>query len=115
MPDEFFLPFEGRLNARNRWVVLASKIPWAEIEQSYVKRLGDLRQGERAYPTRLALGSLIIKEKLGLSDEGTVEAITENPYLQYFIGLDAFQIEATFYASSMSIIMMYFDAEMCKK
>lgn len=55
MPNEFFLPFEGRLNTRNRWVVLASKIPWAGIEQSYVKRLGDLRQGERAYPAHLAL------------------------------------------------------------
>lgn len=112
MPDEFFLPFEGRLNTRNRWVVLASKIPWAEIEQSYVKRLGDPRQGERAYPARLALGSLIIKEKLGLSDEGTVEAITENPYLQYFIGLDTFQLEAPFDASSMTHFRKRFDAEM---
>src|SRR5690625_3317350 len=112
MPDEFFLPFEGRLNTRNRWVVLASKIPWAEIEQSYVKRLGNPRQGERAYPARLALGSLIIKEKLGLSDEGTVEAITENPYLQYFIGLDAFQLEAPFDASSMTHFRKRFDADM---
>ena len=115
MPDEFFLPFEGRLNARNRWVVLASKIPWAEIEQSYVKRLGDLRQGERAYPARLALGSLIIKEKLGLSDEGTVEAITENPYLKYFIGLDALQLEAPFDASSMTHFRKRFDADMINK
>jgi hypothetical protein len=38
------------------------------------------------YHARLALGSLIIKEKLGTSDRETVEQIKENPYLQYFIG-----------------------------
>src|SRR5690625_676699 len=111
MSDEFFLPFEGHLNARNRWVVLASEIPWAEIEQAYVERLGNKKRGERAYPARLALGSLIIKEMLGLSDEGTVEAITENPYLQYFIGLDAFQLEKPFDASSMTHFRKRFDAD----
>jgi hypothetical protein len=36
----------------------------------------------------MALGALIIKEKLGISDRETVEQIKENPYyLQYFIGL----------------------------
>ena len=35
---------------------------------------------------RMALGALIIKEKLLISDRETVEQIRENPYLQYFIG-----------------------------
>ncbi len=39
---------------------------------------------------RLALGSLIIKEKLGLTDEGTVIQIEENPYLQFFLGFESF-------------------------
>jgi hypothetical protein len=30
----------------------------------------------------MALGALIIKEKLGISDRETVEQIRENPYLQ---------------------------------
>jgi transposase, IS5 family len=34
----------------------------------------------------MALGALIIKEKLGISDRKTVEQIRENLYLQYFIG-----------------------------
>src|SRR5690625_3251920 len=104
MSDEFFLPFEGHLNARNRWVILASEIPWAEIEQAYVERLGNRKRGDRAYPARLALGSLIIKKMLGLSDEGTVEEITENPYLQYFTGLDAFQLEKRFNADYINQI-----------
>ena len=32
----------------------------------------------------MALGALIIKEKLGISDRETVEQIRENPYLQQY-------------------------------
>jgi hypothetical protein len=35
----------------------------------------------------MALGALIIKEKIATSDEETFEQIRENPYLQYFLGL----------------------------
>src|SRR5699024_9429164 len=111
MPDEFFLPFGGRLNPDNRWVVMASLIPWAEVEVEYVKSLGDPNQGRGAYPARLALGSLIIKEKLCLSDEETVLSITENPYLQYIIGLYDFQENAPFDASTMTHFRKRFDAD----
>lgn len=111
MPDEFFLPFGGQLNPDNRWVVMASLIPWGEIESDYVQSLGDTNQGSRAYPVRLALGSLIVKEKLGVSDEETVLAITENPYLQYFIGLHSFQEKAPFDASSMTHFRKRFGAD----
>ena len=43
--------------------------------------------GNVAKPLRTALGSLIIQKKLCFSDRELVEQITENPYLQYFIGL----------------------------
>src|SRR5690625_7959068 len=92
-------------------VVMASLIPWGDIEKEYITRLGDPNQGSRAYPVRLALGALIIKEKLGLSDAETVLAITENPYLQYFIGLDAFQEKAPFDASSMTHFRKRFDVD----
>src|SRR5699024_12550609 len=68
-------------------------------------------QGKKAYPVRLALGSLMIKEKLGLSDDETVLAITENPYLQYFIGLHVFQEKAPFDPSSMTHFRKRFDAD----
>lgn len=111
MPDEFFLPFGGRLNPDNRWVVMASLIPWAEVESEYIDRLGNPNEGSRAYPIRLALGSLIIKEKLGLSDEETLLSITENPYLQYFIGLHEFQDKTPFDSSSMTHFRKRFDAD----
>ncbi|NEP46684.1 MAG: transposase [Okeania sp. SIO2H7] len=44
----------------------------------------------------MALGALIIKEKLDISHRETVEQIKENPYLQYFIGLESDHNEAPF-------------------
>ena len=47
------------------------------------------------------MGALIIKARLGLTDEELVEQIKENPYLQFFIGLKAFQYSAPFDPSMM--------------
>lgn len=64
---------------------MANLIPWDEFEEEYAKNFaGDI--GASALPFPMALGSLIIKEKLGISDRETVEQIKENPHLQYFIG-----------------------------
>lgn len=52
--------------------------------------------GAPAKSFRLALGALIIKEKLGISDRETVEQIRENPYLQYFIGQSSYSNEVPF-------------------
>jgi len=49
----------------------------------------------------MALGALIVKARLGLMDEELVEQIKENPCLQFFIGLKAFQSSATFDPSIM--------------
>jgi transposase, IS5 family len=49
----------------------------------------------------MALGALIIKTRLRLTDEELVEQIRENPYLQFFIGLKAFQDSAPFDPSMM--------------
>ena len=49
----------------------------------------------------MALGALIIKARLGLTDEELVEQIKENPYLQFFIGLEAFQYWQPFDPSMM--------------
>ena len=43
--------------------------------------------GAPSKSVRLALGALIIKEKLQISDREVVDQIMENPYLQYFLGL----------------------------
>ena len=57
--------------------------------------------GAPAKPFRMALGALIIKETLGISDRETVQQIKENPYLQYFIGLSEYSNDSPFEASMM--------------
>jgi len=44
----------------------------------------------------MALGALVINEKLRVTDDETIEQIKENPYFQYFIGLESYQNEAPF-------------------
>lgn len=87
--EDFPLSFGGRLSSDNRWVRLAKLIPWDQIEVRYAAKFRS-RTGPPALIARIAIGSLIIKEKLQLSDEETVEQIRENPYLQYFLGYKAF-------------------------
>ena len=92
---EFELPFGGRLATDNRWVLMAQLIPWSEFEAEYAQHF-TTEMGPPAKSFRLALGALIIKEKLGISDRETVEQIRENPYLQYFIGQSSYSNEAPF-------------------
>ncbi|MBU8913032.1 MAG: IS5 family transposase [Spirochaetales bacterium] len=98
--EDFYLSFGGRLRSDNRWVRLAKLVPWAEIESHYAELFNE-RIGAPAISARVAVASLIIKEKLGLSDEETVEQIRENPYLQYFLGYEAYTDEAPFDPSMM--------------
>jgi transposase len=44
----------------------------------------------------MVIGAVIIKHKLCLSDVETVQQIQENPYMQYFVGLASYQMEAPF-------------------
>lgn len=89
--DDFFLPFGGKLDKKNRWVKLAELIPWWEFEDKYKENFKPSNTGEKAFSVRVALGTLIIKTKLAVSDEETVNQIAENPYLQYFLGFPVFK------------------------
>ncbi|KYC34685.1 transposase [Scytonema hofmannii PCC 7110] len=98
--ENFELPFEGKLSEDNRWVMMAAFIPWTEFEEEY-SSFFSVEMGAPAKSFRMALGALIIKEKLGISDRETVEQIKENPYLQYFIGMSYYSNEAPFDASML--------------
>jgi IS5 family transposase len=96
----FDLVFGGGLRKDNRWVVLGDIIPWDDVEARYATLFSD-SNGRPALPIRVALGSLLIKEKLKTTDEETVEQIRENHYLQYFLGYEGYRDEAPFDASMM--------------
>jgi transposase, IS5 family len=99
-PSNFDLPFEGQLSEDNRWVTMAKLIPWLEFEAEYAQNFAT-DMGAPAKSFRMALGALIIKEKLGISDKETVEQIRENPYLQYFIGMTAYSNKEPFDSSML--------------
>ena len=79
---------------------MAQLIPWSEFEEEYADNFSEV-MGAPAIPFRTALGALIIKEKLGISDRETVEQIKENPYLQYFIGKETYSNKPPFDPSMM--------------
>lgn len=99
--ENFYLPFGGHLNKRNRWVQLAEIIPWEDFEEAYAEHFVDYQMGAPAKTFRMALGALLIKEKLDITDRETVEQIRENPYLQYLIGMEGYRDQAPFDASMM--------------
>ncbi len=49
----------------------------------------------------VALGALIIKERLQLTDRETVEPVRENPYVHYFLGYTSYLTKPRFDASTM--------------
>ena len=87
--DEFNRSCGMNLDPTNDWCRIALLIPWHKWVSSYAA-LFPSRRGRPAIPLRTALGALLIQKRLGLSDRNLVKAITENPYLQYFLGLASF-------------------------
>lgn len=60
----------------------------------------------------MALGSLIIQNRFQYPDRELVEQITENPYLQYFIGLPGYQDTPPFDASTLVLFRKRITADM---
>merc|ERR1711912_172866 len=113
-PEKFELPFEGKLSPNNRWVIMAELIPWDDFEEEYAK-LFSAEKGAPTWVFRMGLGTLIIKEKLGTSDRETIEQIRENPYLQYFIGLNCYQQEPPLESSMLVHFRKRIDGELINK
>jgi hypothetical protein len=82
------------LNPNNRWIKMGSCLPWDKLVKIFSKHFSD--SGTSAINPRIVIGALIIKHKLNLSDEETVQTIEENPYMQFFLGLDHFCAQPLF-------------------
>lgn len=81
-PENFELPFGGKLAVDNRWVIMANMIPWSELEAEYAERFS-ASIGAPAKTFRMALGALIITEKLGASDRETVDKFSASCFDSY--------------------------------
>jgi transposase, IS5 family len=97
--EGFETPFSNRLDAKNRWIQLAHRIPWDSIVPIYEKQMHNGVTGASNVNARVVLGAIIIKHTCGFSDEETILQIQENMYMQYFIGYSSFSNEAPFDSS----------------
>ena len=97
---EFHLPFGGTLDPANRWIKLEELMPWEELEEVYAPQF-NATIGAPAKPVRLAFGALYIKQRLGLTDEETVDQIRDNPYIHYFLGFEGYMNKKSFDPSMM--------------
>lgn len=108
---DFNQPMGLHMNPDNRWVKMAELIPWDVFETRYAE-LFPSGTGNVAKPVQMALGALIIQTKFQYSDRELVDQITENPYLQFFIGLPGYQEEKPFDASTLVDFRKRITAEM---
>lgn len=97
--EGFETPFSQKLYKGGRWVVLADKIPWDEICNVYSRQVGLSHTGRPPISPRIVIGSLIIKHMCNLDDREAVAQISENMYMQYFLGYSRFNPDPPFDAS----------------
>lgn len=95
--EEFDNFYQMKLNPANRWIRMGFYLPWDKMVEIYEKHFSNL--GSVAINPRIVIGSLIIKHKLNMGDEETIQSIEENPYMQFFLGLDSFSPAPVFSAS----------------
>lgn len=88
--DGFESPFDRSLNPENRWVQLAHALPWDDIVSTYRKFIPEKTTGRPDLSPRVVLGAIIIKHMCDIDDRETVEQISENIYMQYFLGYSSF-------------------------
>ena len=93
--DLFEQPFIDSLDSENRWVKLASIVPWDHLASIYSHKLNS-GMGRKSVDVRMVIGALIIKYKKNYDDRETVQSIQENPYLQYFCGMKRFSTQRPF-------------------
>ncbi|WP_057940425.1 transposase [Algoriphagus resistens] len=95
----FETPFYNGLGPSNRWVVPSPQIPWDVLVNLFNKRNPPKNTGRPSLNPRVLIGTVIIKHMLNLDDRETVAQITENMYVQYFLGYSSYIKRPPFDAS----------------
>ena len=85
----FYGSLMDMLDTNDPLIQLADTIPWSKFETEFKKYYTG--EGRPPKPIRLMVGILLLKQLKNLSDESIVEHWKQNPYFQYFCGLDDYQ------------------------
>lgn len=97
----FQMRLENMINMEHELVLLSKKINWKVFE----KKFGEVYiqdVGRPGLPTRLMVGLHYLKGLCDLSDEAVSEGFLENPYWQYFCGMEFFEHKLPLNPSSMT-------------
>jgi IS5 family transposase len=86
----FLMPtLAEQLDPRQPLKQLADTLPWSQFEPAFGKYYS--QEGRPAKPVRLMVGLLLLKQMFNQGDETVVAAWVQNPYWQYFCGMNEFQ------------------------
>lgn len=91
----FKTEFESKLDPNNRWVKMTKLLDWDKFALVYGENFSST-MGAKGVNARVVIGALIIKHIEAKDDRGTIDAIKENPYMQFFLGFDHFSSEPVF-------------------
>ena len=100
-PDFFKTELVSLIDMQHPLVKLASQIPWEEFERQ-VDPTYSPTMGAPGIPSRLMAALQLLKFKFNLSDEDVVTHWMENPYWQFFSGMQFFSTERPIDPSSMT-------------
>lgn len=89
---DFKTELESKLDPKNRWVKMAKLLDWDRFAQVYSQNFSST-MGAKGIDARIIIGALIIKHIEAKDDRGIIDAIKENPYMQFFLGFDYFSSE----------------------
>ncbi len=85
----FYGSLMDMLDTYDPLIQLADTIPWLKFETEFKKHYTG--EGRPPKPIRLMVGILLLKQLKNLSDESIIEHWKQNPYFQYFCGLNDYQ------------------------
>jgi len=92
---EFSNFYQLKLNENHRWIQLGSVLPWDKLVLLLSEKY-DFSKGSKGVNPRVIIGALIVKHKLTLTDDETIELVSENPYIQFFLGFTQFKSDPIF-------------------
>ncbi len=91
---------EFLIDLNHELCLLADKINWSKFEQDFAGYF-PAAIGNPALPARFVVGVLYLKHVFGLSDGAMVDRWVDNPYRQYFCGMQYFQHKLPFHPTSL--------------
>lgn len=99
--DLFKVELDRIVDTKHGLVKLAATVEWVRLEELFGKTYCP-DNGRPGIPTRLMVALHYLKYTYNLSDEDVVEGWMENPYWQYFSGVQFFTHDRPIEPSSMS-------------